>query len=140
MAGNEDIDTPPPQDISNVIEAADLSSQSSYDTVKYKRAWHRAKGIRSYILSSGESPDARSRALSIALNHKEITSIMAVTITILPKKNANVITQYEQKKKIFSHATFVGDKRKKIEDRNFFHIQYCVHCVIYIKENRSKLS
>ena len=58
MAGNEDIDTPPPQDISNVFAAADLSSQSSYDTVKYKRAWHRAKGIHSSILSSGEIPDA----------------------------------------------------------------------------------
>ena len=43
MAGNEDIDTPSPQDISNVFVAADLSSQSSYDTVKYKRAWHRSK-------------------------------------------------------------------------------------------------
>ena len=58
MASNEDIDTPPPQDISNVFAAADLSSQSSYDTVKYKRAWYRAKGIRYSILSSGESPDA----------------------------------------------------------------------------------
>ena len=84
MAGNEDIDTPPPQDILNVFAAADLSSQSSYDTVKYQRAWHRAKVIRSSVLSSGESPDARSRALSIALNHREIASIMAVTGTILP--------------------------------------------------------
>ena len=58
MAGNEDIDTPPPQDISNVFAEADLSSQSSYDTVKYKRAWHRAKGIRSSILSSVEILDA----------------------------------------------------------------------------------
>ena len=33
MAGNEDIDTPPTQDISNVFAAADLLSQSSYDTV-----------------------------------------------------------------------------------------------------------
>ena len=61
---------------------ADLLSQSSYDTVKYKRAWHRAKGMRSSILFSGESPDARSRALSIALNHREIATIMAVTGTI----------------------------------------------------------
>ena len=53
MGYNEDIDPPPPQDISNVFAAADLSSQSSYDTVKYKRAWHRAKGIRSSTLSSG---------------------------------------------------------------------------------------
>ena len=85
MAGNEDIDTPPPQDISNVFAAADLSSQLSYDTVKYKRAWHKAKGISFSILSSGESPDAQSRELSIALNHREISSIMAVTGTILPK-------------------------------------------------------
>ena len=85
MAGNEDIDTPPPQNILNVFAAAGLSSQSSYDTVKYKRAWHRAKGICSSILSSGESPDARSRALSIAMNHKEIESIMAVTGIIFPK-------------------------------------------------------
>ena len=85
MAGNEDIDTPPPQDVSNVFAAADLSSQSSYNTVKYKCAWHRAKGTRSYILSSGESLDAHSRAFYIALNHLEIASIMAVTGTILPK-------------------------------------------------------
>ena len=62
IAGNEDIDTPPPQDILNVFAADNLSSQSSYDTVKYKRAWHRAKGIRSSILSSGGIPDTQSRA------------------------------------------------------------------------------
>ena len=70
MASNVDIDTPTPQDISNVFAAEDLSSQSSYDSVKYKCAWHRAKGIFSSVLSSGESPDARSRSLSIALNHE----------------------------------------------------------------------
>ena len=43
MASNEDIYTPTPQDISNVFAAADSSSQSSYDTVKYKRTRHRAK-------------------------------------------------------------------------------------------------
>ena len=53
MGYNEDIDPPPPHDISNVFSAADLSSQSSYDSVKYKCAWHMAKGIRSSILSSG---------------------------------------------------------------------------------------
>ena len=63
MGYNEDIYPPPPQDISNVFAAADLLSQSSYDTVKYKRAWHRAKEIHSSILSSGESLDACSRAL-----------------------------------------------------------------------------
>ena len=85
MAGNEEIDTPPPQDISNVFAVADLSSQSSYDTVKYKRAWHREKVIRSSILFSGESPDAQSRELSIALNHIDISFSMAVNRTTLPK-------------------------------------------------------
>ena len=116
MASNENIDTPTPQDISNVFAAADLSSQSSYYSVQYKRAWHRTKGICSSILSSGESPDAQSRALSIALNNREIVSIMAVTGTILPKIYANVITRHEQKQ-ILSHATSVGNKRKQTEDR-----------------------
>ena len=65
MASNEDIDTPPQQDISNLFGAVDLSSQSSYDTVKYKRAWHRVKGIRFSISFSGECPDAQSRSFSI---------------------------------------------------------------------------
>ena len=120
MAGNEDIDTPPPQDISNVFAAADLLSQSSYDTVKYKHAWHRAKGIRSSILSSGESSDAQSRELSIALNHKEIASIMAVTGTILPKLYSNVRTRHKQQQKILSYATSIGKKQKQTEDRIFF--------------------
>ena len=82
-----------------MFAAADLLSQSSHDTVQYKCEWHRAKIIRSSILSSGEIPDAHSRALSIALNHREIASIMAVTGTILPKRYANVITQHEKKEK-----------------------------------------
>ena len=53
MGYNEELDPPPPHDISNVFAEADLSAQSSYDSVKYKRAWHRAKVIRSSILSFG---------------------------------------------------------------------------------------
>ena len=52
MSYNEDLDPPPPHDISNVFASVDLSYQSSYDTVKYKCAWHRAKGIHSSILST----------------------------------------------------------------------------------------
>ena len=129
MDYNEDIDPPLPHDISNVFAAADLLSQSSYDSVKYKRAWHRAKGIRYYNLSSGESPDACSRALSIALNHKDIASIMAVTGTIFSKQYANTITRHEQKKTILSHATSVGNKRKQIEDRKTFVISNIVSIV-----------
>ena len=117
MAGNEDMDTPPPQDISNVFSASNLSYQSSYDSVKNKRAWHRAKGIRSYILSSGESPDAQSRALPIALNHKEIASIMVVTGTIFPKRYGNVITRREQKKKYchMQHLLEINENKQKTE-------------------------
>ena len=130
MAYNEDIDTPSPQDISNVFAAAYLLSQLSYYTVKYNRAWHRAKGIHSSILPSGESPDTRTRALSIALNHIEISSIMAVTGTILPKRYANVITRHEQKRKILSHATSIVNKQKQTEDRKTFFISNIVSIVI----------
>ena len=65
LAYNEYLDPPPPHDITNVFAAADLLSQSSYDSVTYKLAWHRAKGICSSILCSGKNPDTCSRALSI---------------------------------------------------------------------------
>ena len=87
MYFNEYLDPPPPQDISNVFSAADLSSHSSSDSAKYKCAWLKANVIRSSILSSGECPDACSRALFIALNHKEIASIMSVTGTIFFHNN-----------------------------------------------------
>ena len=70
MDYNEDLDPPPPHDISNVFSAEDLSSQLSSDSAKYKRAWHKVRVICSYIISYGESPDAFSIALFIALNHK----------------------------------------------------------------------
>ena len=38
MAYNEDLDPPPQHDLSNVFAAAELLSQSSYDSVKYKCA------------------------------------------------------------------------------------------------------
>ena len=53
MAYNKDLYLPPPQDISNMFAAADLSYRSSSDSNKYKRARLKAKVIRSYILSAG---------------------------------------------------------------------------------------
>ena len=70
MADNEWLDPPPPNDISNVFEAAEFFSHSSSDSAKYKRAWLKGKLNRYSILSAGECPDACSRALSIAPNHK----------------------------------------------------------------------
>ena len=70
MAYNEDLDPPPPQGISNVFAAADLSSHSLSDSNKYKRACLKVKVTRSFILYDGECPDVCSRSLFIALNHK----------------------------------------------------------------------
>ena len=111
-----------------MFAAAYLSSQSSYDTVKYKRAWHRAKVIR-YILSAGECSDACSRAVSITMNHKDIASIMAVIRAILPKNYANTITRHEQKKTIFPCATSVSNKQKQTEYRKTFVISNIVSIV-----------
>ena len=99
MADNEELDPTSQHDILNVFAAEEFLSRSSSDSDKYKRAWLKAKLIRSYILSAGECLDACSRALSIALNHNEITSIMTVTGTIFPEQYANAITGHEQKKK-----------------------------------------
>ena len=85
MSDNEELDPPPPQDILNVFAAVEFFSHSSSDSAKYKRAWLKAKLIHSYILSAGECTYACSRALSIALNHKGIASIMVVTGAIFPK-------------------------------------------------------
>ena len=122
-------------------KAADLSSQSSYDSVKYKRAWHRAKGIRSSILSSGENPYAQSRALYIVLNHREIASIMAVTGTIFPKQYANAITRHEQKKKYcpMQHLLEINKNKQKTEKRLSYPI-LCPLCHLYqIKHIKMKL-
>ena len=92
MDDNEELYTASPQDISNVFAASDLSSCSSSDSAKYKRAWIKAKLIRFYILFTGEHPCACSRVLSIALNNKQIAPIMAVNGAIYPQKYANEIT------------------------------------------------
>ena len=99
MDYNEDLDPTPPHDISIVFSASDLSYCSSSDSSKYKCACIKAKVIRSYILSAGEFPDSCSRELLIALNHKEIASIMAVTGAIFPKQYDNAIIRHEQREK-----------------------------------------
>ena len=86
MSDNEEIYPPPPQDILNVFATAELSSCSSSDSDKYKRAWIKTKVIRCSILYARKFPETCSRELSIALNYKGIASIMAVTGAISPKK------------------------------------------------------
>ena len=82
-----------------MFAAVDLLSHSSYDPDKYKRALYKARLIRSSILSAGQFPDACSRVLSIALYHKVIAPIRAVTSAIFQKKKANTITWHEKKEK-----------------------------------------
>ena len=85
-----------------MFAASHLLSHSSSDSAKYKRTWLKSKMISSSILSGGGYPYACSRVLSIALNHKEIASNMAMTGAIFQKRNANEISQHEQKKNIVS--------------------------------------
>ena len=117
VAYNEDIDPPPPQDISNVFSAADFLSQSSSDSEKYKRAWHKAKVIRSSILSAGESPDACSRSLYIALNHKCFSSIMAVTGAIFQKDMPTQLPDMKKRRKYcpMQHLLVIKENKQKTE-------------------------
>ena len=137
MDDNGELDHPPLQDILNVFAAVDLSSRSSYDSAKYKRAWLKAKLIRSYILHSEECPDACSRSLYITRNHKEITPIMAVTGAIFPKLYADAITRHEQKKLILSRATSVGNTREQTKDRK--HFSYPIYCPLCHIHQRNKI-
>ena len=100
-----------------MLAVADLSSSSSSNSAKYKCAWIKAKLIRCYILYARECPDACSRALFIALKHKEISSIMAVTSANFPKNLCQWNYLTLTKEKMFSHATSVGNKQKQTEYR-----------------------
>ena len=114
MSYNEDLDPPPPQDILNVFSSADLSFQLSSDLDKYKRAWYKVIVTRYPILSSTESPDAYSRALSIALDYKEIASIMVVNGAIWPKLDMPMqLPNTNKRKKYFpmQHLSVI-DKNK----------------------------
>ena len=70
----------------------------------------------------------------IALEY--VLSIMAVTGAIFPKIYANAITENEQKKKMLSHATSVGNKQKQTEDKKYFFVSN----IVYIVSSLSKKS
>ena len=123
-----------------MFAASELLSHSLSYSAKYKRAWLKAKVIRSYILSTGGCPDACSRALSIAPNNQEIPPIMVCDRRHFPKKYANAITRHEHKEKNCAMQHQVVMHKNKQNTEKIFHIQYCVHCVFSIKERISKLS
>ena len=85
ISDNEELDPPLSHDIYNVFVATDLASPPSSGSDKYKRAWIKAKVIRYSILSAGKCPDAFSRALYIAPNHKEIAPVTVVDQCHFPK-------------------------------------------------------
>ena len=125
-----------------MFSSAEFSSQSSSDSAKYKRACYKARVIRSSILSDGESPDACSRALSIALNHKEIASTMAVTGAISPKIYANAITRHEQKKKYcpMQHLSIINEDKQNTEKLLSYPI-LCPLCHLHqIKQIKTKFT
>ena len=128
MAYNEDLDPPPPQDISNVFVAAELSYQSSSDSAKYKRAWLMSKVIHSSILSDDECPDACSRALSIALNHKENFIHYGSDQRHFAKTKRQCNYLKWTKEKLLSHATSVGNKLKQTEDIIFLIFRCIIQC------------
>ena len=63
---------------------------------------------------------------------------MVVTGAIFPKRYANAVTRYEQKKKIFSHATSAGNKQKQTEDRKTFFVLNIVSIVSYPSKKADK--
>ena len=88
---------------------ADLSSHSSSDSAKYQRAWLKGKVTRSYILSAGQFPDTCSRELYIALNHKEISSIMVGDRRTLREKRKKFV--------ISNIVSIVSSTSKKSEQK-----------------------
>ena len=56
---------------------------------------------------------------------------MELTGAILTKIFANAITRHEQKKKILSRVTSVGNKQKQTENRKTFFISNIVSIVLY---------
>ena len=113
---------------------ADLSSCSPSDSAKYKRACLKAKVICSYIWSAGECPDAYSRVLYIALNHKEKASIMAVTGAILPKKcQCNNPTWIKEKYCPMQHQLGINKNKYKTEKLLSYPI-LCPLCHLHLRK------
>ena len=64
---------------------------------------------------------------------------MTVTGAISPQKMPMQLPDMNKEKKYcrMQHQSVINENEQKTD---FFHIQYCVHCVISIKESISKLS
>ena len=128
----EDLLSPPTQEVlphnlshsftatdPNVFTASE-SLRLTAHSAQYKKDWYKAKTIRASILSAGNTPDACSRVLSIALNHKEMNPIMKMTGSIMPRKYVCLIEHHEKKKRMIGDAISIGNTKKLPEDRESF--------------------
>jgi hypothetical protein len=107
------MEPPSPQDLSNVFAASALNSSLDRNSAEYKHAWRKAQEIKLAILAAGDSPEACSQSLSIALNHASMTPIVAITGAIVPRQFASALHQQAQKTKLIQCATSIDSKRKQ---------------------------
>ena len=112
MADNEELDPPPPQDIYNVLAAADLSSCSSSASAKYKRSWLKAKVICSFILSAGNPHACAVDNYPLHQIIEKSSPSWLVTDAIFPKNMPIQLTHMKKIKIKISHATSVINKLK----------------------------
>ena len=91
MEDNKELDTLRSQDILNVFAAAELPYHSSSDSAEYKRAWPKAKVIRSSILSAGECLTHVVEHYPLYLIRKNVFPLWLATSAIFPKQYSNAI-------------------------------------------------
>ena len=113
-------EAPTPQSLSHVFTEDCVDSNQSVHSTSYQTAWRNSKSIQQVILSSGNSTDDRSRALTIALKHKSLKDIVAQAGAIVPQTYVTAILHQEQKTKMIAAAKANGNSRKQTEDRKTF--------------------
>jgi hypothetical protein len=93
------IEPPLAQDLSNIFAASSSTSSMNKSSLEYKHAWRKAQKIKLAILAAGDTPEACSQSLSIALNHASLTPIVSITGAIVPRQFASALHQQERKRK-----------------------------------------
>jgi hypothetical protein len=114
------IEPPLAQDLSNIFAASSSTSSIDKSSPEYKHAWRKAQKIKLAILAAGDTPEACSQSLSIALNHATLTTIVTITGAIVPRQFASALHQQVQKTKMLECATSDGSKRRQTEDKQSF--------------------
>ena len=131
------IEPPLAQDLSNIFAASSSTSSIDKSSPEYKHAWRKAQKIKLAILAAGDTPEACSQSLSIALNHASLTPIVTITGAIVPRQFASALHQQVQKTKMLERATSNGSKRKQTEDRKAF-VNVSLLSVVHSKSSPSR--